>query len=125
MQLVDQVLEKNPTPELVAELAELRIKNILCFTELEAFNSTGKFKGRHPLLKHFTTRQLFIKLKKEDPDQFLDEFSLCRDNIKRYNSFLKRDKITDKKRDNWQKQLIKHTEKMELMKEVMGDEYQA
>jgi hypothetical protein len=107
MQLVDQVLEKNPTPELVAELAELRIKNILCFTELEAFNSTGKFKGRHPLLKHFTTRQLFIKLKKEDPD------------------FLKRDKITDKKRDNWQKQLIKHTEKMELMKEVMGDEYQA
>jgi hypothetical protein len=119
---IDKALETNPTPELVTELAELRIKNLICFSELETYNNTGKFKGRHPLLKHFTIRHILIKLKKEDPNRFLDDFSLCKDNIKRYSSFLKRKKISEKERENWQKQLNKHTERLELMKEVMSNE---
>ena len=125
MIIADELLEKEPTADLVKGLAELRIRNLLCFSELEMFNSTGKFKGMHPLLKHFTVRQSLVKIKKEDPEQFLEEFSNTRDNVKRYSSFLKRDKVQPKQKENWQKQVDKHTQRLELIKEIMSDEQNA
>jgi hypothetical protein len=122
MVIIDAELDKSPTPDLVSELAELRIRNLLCFSELETLNNTGKFRGKHPLIKFFSVRQLLAKLRKDDPEQFLYDFSTCRDNVKRYSSFLKRKEITDDQRKKWEKQHDKHSSRLELMKEVMSNE---
>ena len=50
MKQLDELLETKPTEEAVKEMAELRIRNLQAFDELQSFNDTGKFLCKHPLL---------------------------------------------------------------------------
>ncbi|MBA7577261.1 hypothetical protein ES708_19108 [subsurface metagenome] len=119
---IDKILDNKPTAANVRRLAELRIRNILCFRELQFFNACGKWKNKHPLLSQYSLRSELVRLRKNDPKEFMKRYFNANYNISRYQSFLNRKKINENERRKWQKQLEKHQEHCELFKEVMLNE---
>lgn len=119
---IDNILDINPTTDSVRQLAELRIRNILCFRELQSFNDKGKFLNKHPLLKQYSYRSKMIELKNNKSYEFLKEYSRTEDNIKRYRSYLNRKNISEDDRTKWENQLKKHQERLQVIKEVMKNE---
>lgn len=91
MKQLDEQLETAPTGQAVKEMAELRIRNLQAFAELQAFNDKGKFLCKHPLLYGRSEFAKLLKLLKADPAEFLRRHKNVLDNIKRYESYLKRD----------------------------------
>ena len=75
---------------LVAELAELRIRNLKCFDELQSFNDNGKWLNRNPLLQGKSEIAELRSLLQHDPDEFLRLQRCCADSVRRYQSYLKR-----------------------------------
>lgn len=116
---IDNIIDQSPTPQLVAELAEARIRNLMCFRELESFNNTGKFLFKHPLLVFKTERQKLEELLRDNPDQFLNEYANCRENVKRYTSYLKSPKYTKERQDNHRVRLEEHNTRLDLFKDIM------
>jgi hypothetical protein len=58
----------------VRDLAELRIRNLLCFSELRSYNDTAKFLFRHPLLVHLSERYALEAKLRKNPEEFLQEY---------------------------------------------------
>ena len=56
MKQLDEQLDKKPTTQAVIDMAELRIRNLLAFEELQSFNDTGKFRYKHPFIAHQSER---------------------------------------------------------------------
>ena len=90
MKQLDDMLDQEPTPQQVANMAELRIRNNQAFAELQSFNNTGKFICKHPILFGRSEIAKLIKLLKADPAEFLRQHKNVLDNIKRYRSYLQR-----------------------------------
>jgi len=103
------------------QFAELRIRNLQAFDELKAFNDTGKFLFKHPLIIHFSLQQNLKKLLKTNHSQFLKEHALALDNIKRYQSYLNNKKATEKQKEGYKENLEKHQQKAQLMEMILGD----
>ena len=110
MKQLDELLETKPTAQAVAEMAELRIRNLQAFAELQSFNDTGKFLCKHPILFGRSEIAQLIK--------FLRRHKNVLDNIKRYKSFVKR-KDRKEKRDADKRNLEKYQEKERLFKMVL------
>ncbi len=120
---IDKVIDQKPTPARIQELAELRIRNLQAFRELDHFNSTGEYLNRHPLVAHFDTRQQLEKLLKENPDAFLEEYANCRENVKRYRSFLNNKKRNEKHGEKDKVNLKKHLDREAMMKEILTESH--
>ena len=118
MKQLDEVLDKNPTAQAVADMAELRIRNNQAFAELQSFNDTGKFLCKHPILFGRSEIAQLIKLLRSDPAEFLRQHKHVLDNIKRYKSFVKR-KDRKEKRDADKRNLEKYQEKERLFRMVL------
>lgn len=118
MKQLDELLDKEPKAEAVAEMAELRIRNLQAFAELQAFNDTGKFLCEHPLLFERSEFSKLLKLIKNDPAEFLHLHKNVLDNIKRYRSYIKRDDRKDKRNTDKQN-LTRHQERERLFKMVL------
>ena len=118
MKQLDEVLEKKPTPAAIAEMAEVRIRNLQAFAELQAFNDTGKFLCKHPLLFGRSEIAQLIKLLKADPTEFLRQHKNMLDNIKRYKSYLKRSDRRDRRQQD-KENLERHQERERLFKMVL------
>ena len=118
MRQLDELLETAPTAQAVAEMAELRIRNLQAFAELQSFNDTGKFLCKHPILFGRSEIAQLIKLLKADPAEFLRRHKNVLDNIKRYRSYLKRN---DRKvnRDTDRNNLERHIQRERLFKMVL------
>lgn len=118
MRQLDELLDKKPTPNAVAEMAEQRIRNLQAFAELQSFNDTGKFLCKHPILYGRSEIAQLMELLKINPSEFLHKYKNVLDNIKRYKSYLKR---TDRKaqRDLDKKSLSRHQEHERLFRMVM------
>lgn len=71
MKQLDELLEKERNAQAVADMAELRIRNLQAFAELQSFNDTGKFLCKHPLLFGRSEIAELMKLLKADPAEFL------------------------------------------------------
>jgi len=112
------LLETKPTAQAVAEMAELRIRNLQAFAELQSLNDTGKFFCKHPILFGRSEIAQLIKLLRTDPAEFLRRHKNVLDNIKRYKSFVKR-KDRKEKRDADKRNLEKYQEKERLFKMVL------
>ena len=121
MAVLDTELENNPTDAKVARMAELRIRNLLCFSELQSFNDTGRWRNRHPFIIHQSERAQLEELKRRDPETFLRKYANCSYNIKRYNSFLKKDGRSDR-RESDKKNLIRYQELETIFKEIISNE---
>lgn len=117
---LDAVIDNKPTPARIEKLAELMIRNKQAFRELESYNNTGKFLNRHPLVKHFSTRQQLEELLRDNPDKFLVDFSNTRENMKRYKSYLNNKKRGDDKHDKDRVNLKKHQDRLEIMKDILS-----
>ena len=118
MKQLDEVLDKNPTAQAVADMAELRIRNYQAFAELQSFNDTGKFLCKHPILFGRSEIAQLIKLLRTDPAEFLRQHKNVLDNIKRYRSYLKRSDRKDKRTAD-RKNLERHQERERLFKMVL------
>ena len=118
MKQLDEVLDKNPTAQAVADMAELRIRNNQAFAELQLFNDTGKFLCKHPILFGRSEIAQLIKLLRQDPAEFLRQHKNVLDNIKRYRSYLKRSDRKDKRTAD-RKNLERHQERERLFKMVL------
>lgn len=119
---IDSALDNNPTEKAVAELAELSIRNRLCFEELEAYNATGKFKYKHPLIRQHSQRSKLEKLLADTPAEFLKRSVAISNNVTRYQSYLRRTSASPDERKNWEKQLAKHSETLELLNEILKEQ---
>ncbi len=119
MSVIDRLLDTHPTEELVEELAELRIRNLLCFEELEAFNDTGKFVFKHPLVQQYSLHATLTDLLRNDPDKFLKEYRNTANNVSRYQSYLKTKPASEKNKEKWEAQLKKHQDRAFIMTEIL------
>jgi len=118
---IDAIIDNKPTATRVQELAELRIRNIQAFRELQNYDNTGEFLNRHPLVAHFSTRIQLQQLLKDNPDSFLEEYANCRENVKRYRSFLKNKRRSAEQKDKDKINLKKHQDRESLMKEILSE----
>lgn len=118
---IDSVIDDKPTAKRVAGLVELRNRNLLAFEELQAYNDTGIFNYRHPLIIHFSLRNELLNLRKNNPDKFLEEYALTRDNVKRYKSFINNKSRSAAKKEKDKENLKKHQLKESVFKEVFNE----
>ena len=118
MKKLDELLDKKPKANDVAAMAELRIRNLQAFDELKAYNDTGKFLYKHPLLKGKSEFDELVKLFKKDPAEFLHKHKNTLDNIKRYKSYIKRDDRKDKRASD-RENLQRHQKRERMFKMVM------
>lgn len=118
MKQLDELLETKPTAQAVAEMAELRIRNLQAFAELQSLNDTGKFLCKHPLLFGRSEIAELMKLLKADPAEFLRQHKNVLDNIKRYRSYIKRTDRKNRRADDL-KNLERHREREKLFKMVL------
>ena len=121
MKAIDAVIDKDPTEDLVINLAELRNRNLLAFKELQNFNNTGKWLNRHPLIVHHSIRFKYKELLNDKPGEFLAEYTNTANNVSRYSSFLNNDKRTDLQKEKDLKNLAKHKELEGIMREVLEE----
>lgn len=118
MKRLDQLLDTAPTPQAVAQMAETRIRNNQAFAELQAFNDTGHFLNRHPLLAERSEAALLLKLFRQDPAEFLRLHKNTLDNIKRYKSYLKRADRKDRRTAD-KANLERHKDRERLFEMIM------
>ena len=118
MKQLDELLEKERKAQAVADMAELRIRNLQAFAELQSFNDTGKFLCNHPLLFGRSEIAELMKLLKADPAEFLRQHKNVLDNIKRYRSYIKRTDRKNRRADDL-KNLERHREREKLFKMVL------
>lgn len=118
MKQLDELLEKERNAQAVADMAELRIRNLQAFAELQSFNDTGKFLCKHPLLFGRSEIAELMKLLKADPAEFLRQHKNVLDNIKRYRSYIKRTDRKNRRADD-RKNLERHLEREKLFKMVL------
>lgn len=118
MKQLDELLEKERNAQAVADMAELRIRNLQAFAELQSFNDTGKFLCKHPLLFGRSEIAELMKLLKTNPAEFLRQHKNVLDNIKRYRSYIKRTDRKNRRADDL-KNLERHREREKLFKMVL------
>lgn len=116
---IDSIIDQKPTKELVAELVEARIRNLMCFRELQSYNDTGEFLNKHPLLTTRTEYDELMELFMNDPDEFLNQYKLTADNINRYRSRINSDKYSDEKKRHYRNLIDEHANRLGLIKSIM------
>ena len=118
---LDEQLDKSPTVRSVIEMAETRIRNLQAFAELQHYNDTGVFLFRHPLIVHRSEHAMLEKTLKEDPAEFLRLHKCCLDNIKRYESYLKRDDRKGRRKQD-KESLRRHRTRSDLFKTIIANQ---
>lgn len=116
---IDEIIDSKTTPALIREFTEIRILNNQCFRELEAFNKTGEWLYEHPLIVHYSERQILIKLKTSDPEEFFKQYQLCKQNIARYSSYVKSETRTAEQRQKDAALLRKHQERDVMFRDIL------
>ena len=118
MNQLNQVLDTNPSERDVLEMASLRVRNLQAFAELQSFNDTGKWLYEHPLTADRSERAQLERLRREDPEQFLQEYSNCCYNVKRYSRFIKDPKRKDR-HDSDLNLLREHRRRQDMYKSIL------
>lgn len=121
MKEIDAVIDSEPTEQRIIDLAELRNRNLMAFKELKAFNDTCKWLNRHPLLSQYSIRFLMKDLLQKKPAEFLNEFAKTSGYVSRYRSYLNNEKRSPNQKEKDQKNLKKHAEREQIMKEVLDE----
>ena len=119
MVALDKVLDGTPTGKDVAQMAELRIRNLQAFDELKSFNDSGKWRYKHPLIIHMSERFSLEELRRRNPEKFLKEYANCAHNVKRYSSYLKNPARADKAQTD-KENLNKHRERQTIFEDIIA-----
>lgn len=118
MVALDKVLDGTPTGKDVARMAELRIRNLQAFDELQIFNDSGKWRYKHPLIIHMSERFSLEELRRRNPEKFLKEYANCEHNVKRYSSYIKNPTRSDKLKQD-KENLKKHRERQTIFQDII------
>lgn len=118
MRKLDEILDSKPRERDVLEMAELRVRNLQAFAELQSFNDTGKWLYKHPLAAGRSERAELERLRREDPDRFLQEYANCKYNVQRYTRFIKDPKRIER-RDSDMKLLREHRSRAALFRTIL------
>lgn len=100
-------------------MAELRIQNLQAFAELQSYNNTGKYLYKHPLIKNYSERVQLEEMFRNRSAEFLKQYSLTAENVKRYSSFTKSSKRTPEQKQKDKLNLKRHQEREQLMQKIM------
>lgn len=87
MRRLDAEIKQSPTPEAIAQLAELRIRQLNAFRELSHYNLTGQYLGLHPLVVGGEEIARLRRLRVDDPAAFLAEHARTQRNVTRYRRY--------------------------------------
>lgn len=117
---LDKVLDDTPTSKDIIRMAELRIRNLQAFSELQTFNDSGTWRYKHPLIIHMSERFQLEELRRRNPEQFLKEYANCAHNVKRYTSYIKNDKRADKRKQD-KESLTKHVERQTIFENILSE----
>ncbi len=117
---LDKVLDNSPKSGDVIRMAELRIRNLQAFSELQALNDSGKWRYKHPLIIHMSERFQLEEIRRRNPEQFLKEYANCSHNVKRYKSYIKNEKRKDKRKQD-KDNLAKHIERKSLFENILSE----
>ena len=120
MQAIEDRIDQAPTPQDIAALAEMRIRNLQAFDELEALDSGKPLPCRHPLLAHRSLRAQLEALLKADPAEFLRRHRNALDNIRRYRRYVKDPKRKSRRKQD-QALLEKHKENAAIFQELLKE----
>lgn len=115
---LDAVLDDKPRARDVLEMAELRVRNLQAFAELQSINDTGKWLYEHPLTADRSERVELDRLRRQDPDRFLQEYSNCKYNVQRYARFIK-DPKRQQRRESDMELLRKHRRRAALFRTIL------
>jgi len=115
---LDEVLDAEPTERDVKEMAELRIRNLLAFDELQSFNDNAFFLYKHPLIKNNSERMELEALLRSNPDEFLRKHRCALDNVRRYEAYIRK---ADRKKKRASDRLLleKHRERAAIFKTIL------
>ncbi len=117
---MEKQLDNSPTPEMVAEYAELSIRNRQCREELTSFNNKGKFLNEHPILKTDDLHKQMTELLLSNPDEFMNRLTNVKQNIARYKSLIKNKKKQKDLQNN--KAHLEHWQnKLDVMTSILKD----
>ena len=122
MKVLDTELDNSPTENSVRGMAELRIRNLLCYRELKARDDGGKYENIRPFLVRREEVAELRRLWNSDREEFMREYTNCRTNARRYRALLKRDNIADPEKEKYMTLLMKHQERELIFKEIYGNE---
>ena len=98
-------------------MAQARIRNLNCFRELQHFNDTGQWKGVHSFVVYKSDREKIEELFNTDSDSFLDGYHSCKENVKRYTSYIRNNKHPEKLA-NFKQRLEEHSARLTIFKQV-------
>ena len=116
---LDKVLDGGqPKPQDIIGMAEMRVRNLQAFAELQSFNDSGKWLYEHPLTADRSERAELERLRRQDPEKFLSEYSNCRDNCRRYARYVK-DPKRESRRDTNLKLLREHRRRSQLFRTIL------
>ena len=124
-QLVKLRQEIDDYPEKALAIADLDDRNRLAHKELEVFQDTGIFPCKHPLAVLFMAERKKLNewraLKAKDPQAFMKQVSNLQHNISRYRSQLKKDKLSEERREAIERNLANSERLHELMQKVIKE----
>ena len=118
MQAVEDRIDRHATQEDIIALAELRIRSIDAFTELQAINDGTPPPCRHPLLAHLSLERQLEELLQRDPETFLKKHRNTLDNIRRYKARLKDPRRKERRKQD-RELLKKHQETERIFQRLL------
>lgn len=122
MKILDAKIDNAPNETDIKELAELRIRNLLCFSELKNLNDTGRLLNKHPILKHDIEYEQLLTLWINNKDGFIQQYENCRNNIRRYSARLKKADISADDATDALQSLERHQERAIIFKKILSNE---
>lgn len=105
----------------IEEFITKTIRLELCFSELKAFNDTGRFAGKHPFISERDDRSRVTGLLRSDPDKYFEERKNVELNITRYSSQINGKKATPEARKRAADNLEKFKALLQMYKEVLQE----
>jgi len=117
--------EVDQYPEKALAISELDDRNRMAHHELEVFQDTGIFPCKHPLAVQFMADRKKLSewrtLKAKDPEAFIKQVANIKNNITRYRSQLKKDKLSEERRAAIERNLANSERLHELMQKVIKE----
>ena len=107
--------------QTIEEFITKTIRLELCFSELKAFNDTGKFIGKHPFISERDERSRISELLRAAPDKYFEERKNVELNITRYSSQINGKKSSPEAKKRAAENLEKFKVLLQMYKEVFQE----
>lgn len=118
---LDNKVSTDPTYNNLNELVSLDERNRLAHLELEHYEKHETFLYKHPLLQDNRLMEELNRMRKTNPEAFMQEVAHTKQYISRYQSILNKKKYVDEE-DKMKKQslLARYTHKYQIMMEMLA-----